>query len=313
VVRRAAPGGRCQGLDSADMAEFEVRPMREADLDAVLETTNDAFGAVIESLFGHRPEMPIFPPRMVTYRIALDPAGCDVAVAGGRVVGANFSLLRGTVGWFGPLAVLPAAQGGGIAQELVKACLRSMFGRGARLVGLETFANSPQHLHLYQKLGFRPSWTGIAYSKEIQAHAMPPAVVVDGHVPALDYVFRGFDAGKDASATRSSKAGVTLTSGQGFAVCHPESTRWTDPTTAYVPLVAALDRPTFERLVLAAEAVAAHHGKTSVATQVPGSAWPTQEALLALGYRPGGASLRMKRGDRPDYDAGAIYYCDDWH
>jgi predicted N-acetyltransferase YhbS len=293
--------------------DVEVRAMQEADLSAVLEITNAAFRELVERTSGLKIEGPLFAANLGRYRLTLDPDGCHVALTDGEIVGANFSVLRGTLGWFGPLAVRPQAQGRGIAQRLVTECLRSADRRGARLMGLETLASSPQHIHLYQKLGFRPSWTGIAYRGEVGDARMPAEVRLDADAPALDYLYRGYDATRDALATRSTKVGVTLRAGGGFAVCHLTGTLWADPEIAYVPLIAAPERETFDALVRAIEAVSRDHGKTHVVTQVPGSAWATQEALLEHGYKPGGAALRMKRGERPDYDSGSFFYCDDWH
>jgi GNAT superfamily N-acetyltransferase len=287
--------------------------MRDADLDAVLKITNAAFGELIERTTGQKPEGPRFSPILGRYRLGLDPPGCHVAVSGEEVVGANFSVLRGTLGWFGPLAVRPDAQGHGIAQRLVTECLRSADRRGVRLMGLETMANSPQHIHLYQKLGFRPSWTGISYRGNVRDEQIPRGVEVDGAIPKMDYVYPGYDATKDARSTRSTKAGVTLKCDDGFAVCHLTNTLWADTASAYVPLIAAPDRETFDSLVRAVEAVARDRGKSHVLTQVPGSSWHTQRALLEHGYQPGVAALRMKRGEGADYDAGPFYYCDDWH
>lgn len=287
--------------------------MRVADLDAVLEITNAAFGDLILRTSGRKPAGPMFGDMLGRYRLSLDPPGCHVAVTGNDVVGANFSVLRGTLGWFGPLAVRPDSQGHGIAQRLVTACLRSAEKRRVRLMGLETMANSPQHIHLYQKLGFRPSWTGVSYHGDVPDEPMPRDVEINTAAPKLDYLYPGFDATKDARATRTVKAGVTLKSGDGFAVCHLVNTLWADATIAYVPLVIARDRRTFDKLMRAVEAVSRDHGKARIVTQVPGSSWATQEALLERGYKPGGASLRMKRGKRADYDAGSFYYCDDWH
>jgi predicted N-acetyltransferase YhbS len=97
--------------------------MREADLHAVLEITNEAFRGLVERNTGRRPEGPLFASVLARYRLELDPLGCHVAVGGDELVGANFSVLRGTLGWFGPLAVRPEAQGHGIAQRLVTECL----------------------------------------------------------------------------------------------------------------------------------------------------------------------------------------------
>jgi ribosomal protein S18 acetylase RimI-like enzyme len=293
--------------------QIAVRTMREADLDAVLKITNDAFRGLVQSNTGRRPEGPLFASSLGRYRLEVDPRGCHVALSGDEVVGANFSVLRGTLGWFGPLAVRPDVQGHGIAQRLVMECLRSAEERGVRLMGLETLANSAQHVHLYLKLGFRPSWTGISFRGEVRDGQIPRDVDVDGAIPKLGYLYPGYDATNDARAARAAKVGVTLTYGDGLAICHYINTLWTDTSIVYVPLVVAPDRKIFDALVRAVEAVAREHGKTHVVTQVPGSSWATQEALLEHGYETGGAALRMKRGENLDYDAGSIYYCDDWH
>ncbi len=293
--------------------EIDVRPMRSADLGAVLDITNVAFAELIERDSGHRPDGPLFAEGLGRYRLELDSPGCHVAVTKGEVVGANFSVLRGSVGWFGPLAVRPDAQGRGIAQRLVSECIRSAEQRGARLIGLETLANSPQHIHLYMKLGFQPSWTGIAYRREVTDAKMPLGVDVDVASPKLEYVYPGFDASKDIEATRVNKVGVTLRLRDGLSICHTTSTLWADESVVYLPLVVAPDRDTFETLIGAVEAVAYEHNKKLIVTQVPGSSWHTQQALLERGYKPGGAALRMKRGEHADYDAGPFYCCDDWH
>src|SRR5438445_757104 len=294
-------------------SDVHIRPMLEADLDAVLEITNSAFRELVERTTGRRPEGPMFASGLGRYRLSLDPLGCHVAVRGDEVVGANFSVLRGTLGWFGPLAVRPDAQGLGIAQLLVQEFFRSAGERGATLMGLETMANSPQHVHLYMKLGFRPSWTGISFRREARAAKLPSGVEVDGAANELSYIYPGYDAANDVRATRSAKTGVSLRFGDGLAVCHTVSTLWADPTIAYVPLIAAPDRETFDVLVRAVEAVAREHGKMRVVTQVPGSSVATQQALLEHGYDTGGAALRMKQGEALDYDAGPFFYCDDWH
>ena len=36
------------------------------------------------------------------------------------------------------------------------------------------------------------------------------------------------------------------------------------------------------------------------------------DALTARGYRAGGAMIRMKCGENPDYDRTGTYYCDNW-
>jgi ribosomal protein S18 acetylase RimI-like enzyme len=304
-----------------------IRPMVTADLGAVGPVTNTAFG----TLRGD-PDSVRFPPLLFETRLAADPAGCFVAASHndpGQLTGALFSVARGGLGWFGPLAVSPTAQRGGVGRELTAACVESWRARGVRLMGLETFADSPQHVHMYSKLGFRPAWTGVSFSRPLGATTMPAGVRVEetlgdaagggipgsaqagGQLPDLSYLYPGLDVSGEAGATLSCAAGVVLTTGDGVALCHLKPT-FQAPQTGYLPFLAARSRESFERLLAAAEHLSREAGCTSVFTRTPGSSWATMDALVARGYRAGGAMLRMKRGEDLDYDRTGTYYCDNW-
>src|SRR5438105_3982390 len=120
----------------------EIRSMREEDLDQVAEVSDQAFIAVIAKLYGQRLERPFFPLAGLALRLWTDPDGCLVFAERGQVVGALFSVARGTVGWFGPVAVASIAQGQGAGQALVAECLRRWSKRRVRMLGLETFPSS---------------------------------------------------------------------------------------------------------------------------------------------------------------------------
>jgi ribosomal protein S18 acetylase RimI-like enzyme len=313
-----------------------IRPMTTADLGAVGSVTNTAFG----TLRGD-PDSVRFPSLLFETRLAADPAGCFVAASHddpGQLTGALFSVARGGLGWFGPLAVSPGAQRSGIGRELTAACVESWQARGVRLMGLETFADSPLHVHMYSKLGFRPAWTGVSFSRPLGLTAMPAGVQVDetpdgaagggipgnaragqtpggprsgGRLPGLSYLYPGLDVSGEASATLSCAAGVVLTTGDGVALCHLKPT-FQAPQTGYLPFLAAQSRESFERLLAAAEHLSREAGCTSLFTRTPGSSWATMDALVGRGYRAGGAMLRMKRGEDLDYDRTGTYYCDNW-
>jgi ribosomal protein S18 acetylase RimI-like enzyme len=60
----------------------------------------------------------------------------------------------GSIGFFGPLTVLPDLQERGIARALLARTMEQFDTWGTRQVGLFTFAQSPKHIALYQKHGF---------------------------------------------------------------------------------------------------------------------------------------------------------------
>jgi hypothetical protein len=205
-------------------------------------------------------------------------------------------------------------------------------------MGLETFADSPLHVHMYSKLGFRPAWTGVSFSRPLGATTMPTGVEVTGMpgnaqadgmpgnpqggggpgsaqgggwLPDLSYLYPGLDVSGEAEATLSCAAGVVLTTGDGVALCHLKPT-FQAAQAGYLPFLAARSRESFELLVAAAEHLSREAGCNSLFTRTPGSSWATMDALIARGYRAGGAMLRMKCGEDLDYDRTDTYYCDNW-
>jgi GNAT superfamily N-acetyltransferase len=294
----------------------DVRPLTHADLDWVPALADGAFCRVSEALYGRPRTPPMFPPHMFPYRLAVDPNGCYAAFDGGRPVGVLFSVARGPLAWVGPIAVAPDAEGRGVGQALTSACLEGWAGRGVRLAGLETFPSSPKHLHLYAKLGFRPGWTGLGVRKEWSpppvADQWPDGVAVSGDPPPLDFVYPGLDLRAEAETTRRQEIGELLVTDGGCALCHVRSTFHPRPGNTFVPFVAARDAAAFNRLLQAVECLAARAGCHAVSLRLPGSCWRAYRHLAERGYRDMGAMLRMKRGERPDYDHADLLYCDNW-
>ena len=103
----------------------------------------------------------------VRTRYLADPAGSFAAEVDGDLVGTNFAVNWGSVGFFGPLSVHPNFWSRGIAQRLVEAALEVFARWGTRHVGLFTFAHSPQHLMLYQKFGFWPRFLTLIMAKPV--------------------------------------------------------------------------------------------------------------------------------------------------
>ena len=98
------------------MSASVVRAMTSGDLPGVASVTNAAFGALDVPAGGAGPAGRAIRALFFAVRFAADPRGCFVAVREqdrGRVAGALISVARGTLGWFGPLAVHPHAQRSG--------------------------------------------------------------------------------------------------------------------------------------------------------------------------------------------------------
>jgi predicted N-acetyltransferase YhbS len=297
---------------------LELRTLRAADLGEVAELADKAFIEVIAKLSGQRLERPFFPPAGLALRLAADPEGCLVASDDGALVGALFSAARGTLAWFGPLAVASDQQGKGVGQALVAECLARWSPRGVRLMGLETFANSGFHLHLYAKLGFRPAWVGFQVKKLLdarvagrQAEPAPPLQHPEVPLPDLGYLYPGFDPTGEVRAILKRKAGRVFATDRSLAIVLLADAFHVTAADAFVPLLVAPNQEAFLSLVAACEEGARQAGKTSLAIRLSGSSWGAFQALVERGYRAGSAALRMKAGENLEYDRDA-WYCDDW-
>jgi len=284
--------------------------MNATDLAAVRVTSNAAFGA----LFGLPPDAPVFGELLFSSRFEADPAGCFVAVGAdnpSNVVGALLSVARGPLAWFGPVAVDPGAQQGGIGAALVDACIASWRERGVRTMGLETIADSPHHVRFYSRFGFRPSWTGVAFEAPLRPTSMPGGIEIGGALPSLDFLYPGINLAGEAAATVRLGCGKVLSTHDGLAICHTEPT-FQHPGVGFVPFLAAASRESFDRLLGAAEHLCHGRGLESMLVRVPGSSWGTMVALRERGYQAGRVMVRMKVGALLDYDRAGLLYLDNW-
>lgn len=292
--------------------------MEVADLEEVARVADGAFIGVIAGLSGQRLTRPFFPPRGLALRLATDPAGCLVAFEAGRLLGALFSVRRGSLAWFGPVAVDAPVQGRGVGQALVEECHRLWSASGVRLRGLETFSQSPAHVHLYSRLGYRPGWVGVHLKRDLGPGPAPEPVAPAPPLqhptlplPDLAFLYPGFDPAREVKATIERGAGRVFASDDGLAILHLRDALHVRDEEAFIPFLAAGGRESFLSLVEACEEAARADGRRWIGTRLPGTALGAYDSLLERGYRPGGTMLRMKAGAGLDYDRDA-WYCDDW-
>jgi GNAT superfamily N-acetyltransferase len=312
----ARPGGgptRARAEEAA-VVTSAVRAMTSDDLPQVASVTETAFAALHRREDRAAPAAAAIPALLIRTRLTADPAGCFVAVSQqdpGRITGALLSVARGTLGWFGPLAVHPQAQRCGAGRRLVAACVDSWRRRGVCLMGLATFPGSEFHRNFYRQAGFRQSCGSIGFRTHLATTSMPDGIQVGGQVPDLGFLYPGLDVSGEAAAARACGAGLALTAADGMAIVHLEPTVQ-PPGMGYVPFLAAATRTTFDNLLGAAEHLSRERGRTVLFTRASSSSWPTIDALTERGYQPLGLMTRMKVGENPSYDHTACYYLDSW-
>ena len=312
-------------------ADVLIRPLRVEDLPAADAIRRLAFGT-----FLGLPDPMSFEgdASSVRTRYLADPTGCFAAELDGELVGTNFAVDWGSVGFFGPLTIHPDHWGRGIAQRLVEVVLEGFTRRGTRHVGLFTFAHSPKHLALYQKFGFWPRFTTAIMAKPVgpvvrgadwsayselagrTAAGMPGGLPRPGQRRAP-----GLDLGREITATAQHRFGETVLLWDGgtltgFAVCHCGPDTEAGSGRCYVKFGAARPGPagerSFVRLLTACEALAGARGLTRLAAGVNTARREAYCQMLGFGFRTDVQGVAMDRPDEAGYNRPGAYVIDDW-
>jgi GNAT superfamily N-acetyltransferase len=313
---------------AAERADVVVRELRESDLpsaDTILRSAFDTFTGVT-SLFGDRD--------YVYSRWHADPAASLAAEQDGRLLGTNFVTRWGTVGFFGPLSVLPERWEQGIASHLMEATVALFDHWGTAHAGLFTFAHSPKHHGLYQKFGFWPRFlTPVMTKTPVVRRPLPHAIRYTGLPPAerpraLDAcreltarACEGLDLEREIHAVETQGLGEVLllddSSGlAGMAICHLGAGTEAGGRGCYVKF--GLVRPghgaemRFSALLDLCEALAADKGADHVELGVNTGRREAYAAVTARGYRAGLVGVTMHRDYDQGYSRPGIWLIDDW-
>ncbi|MCE3277153.1 MAG: acetyltransferase, N-acetylglutamate synthase [Propionibacteriaceae bacterium] len=308
-----------------------IRPLRADDLPAADAIRRLAFGTFLGLPDPMSFEGDASPVRT---RYLVDPTGCFAAELDGQLVGTNFAVDWGSVGFFGPLTVHPDHWGRGIAQHLVEAALEAFTRRGTRHVGLFTFAHSPKHLALYQKFGFWPRFTTAIMTKAVgpvdpgtdwSAYSDLPAgrqrACLEDCRDLAGSVHPGLDLGREITATAQYRFGETvlLRDGDnlvGFAVCHCGPDTEAGSGRCYVKFGAARPGPdgerSFAQLLTACEALAGARRLARLAAGVNTARREAYCQMLGFGFRADVQGVAMDRPDEAGYNRPGTYVIDDW-
>jgi GNAT superfamily N-acetyltransferase len=308
-----------------------VAPLREEDLPEAARIIRVAFGTFLgapdpENFWTDR-----------DYAFGRHSAGHVAsfgATLNGKFVGSNFAVNWGSVGFFGPLTVLPDLQERGIARALLARTMEQFDAWGNRHVGLFTFAQSAKHVALYQKYGFYArfltaimsgparraqapgGWTRFStLTKEQQEEALRSCR------EATDSIYPGLDLTAEIRNTHAQGLGDTvLVEGTGgiatFAVCHYGSKTEAGAGMCFIKFGAVRDRAASEqyflRLIEACEALAAEIGMPNVLAGMNMGRHEAYRLLVARAYRAEIQGVAMHRGSDLGYCRPGAYVIDDW-
>ena len=142
------------GLDqmNSEISRVLIRPLTRDDLPEARRIFCAAFGTFLGA---SDPENFWADRDYVNGRFGAEHVASFAAELDGELVGSNFAIRWGSLGFFGPNTMRPERQGRSGGKALVEAVSNQFEDWGVRHAGLCTFPQSPLHLALYGKFGFR--------------------------------------------------------------------------------------------------------------------------------------------------------------
>lgn len=262
-----------------------------------------------------------------------DPGSVFAAQLEGKLVGSNFVVRWGSLGFFGPLTVRPDLWDRGIGHKLMDATTALFASWGVTHAGLFTFAHSPKHLAFYQKHGFWPRFLTEIMSKPVapgknsfswqrfsQLPAERKADMLNQCREMTGLIYDGLDVGNEIRSVEAQKLGDTVLLGdsrlEGLAVCHLGAGSEAGSGRCYVKFAAvrpgAAAGKNFGRLLAACEALAAAAGAEKLVAGVNLARHRAYRAMLNLGFKTDFSGVAMERDNKPGYNRPGVYLIDDW-
>ena len=252
----------------------------------------------------------------------------------GKLAGSNFATRWGSVGFFGPNTVRPTAQGEGCGKALVEAVSNQFEEWGVSHAGLCTFPQSPLHIALYGKFGFRARFlTSIMVAPAKSTGGPGPwsrySELAEGERPAVEAACReltemlygGLDLGAEMRTVAARDLGDTLLLWEGasqlagFAVCHWGSASEAGEGCCFVKFGAvrpgARDAERFSALLDGCASLAAAIGMPNL---LAGISLGREEAYLQMVARDFRAAINVVTMHRPNeaaYSRPGFYVLDD--
>ena len=158
-----------------------LRPMIAGDIPVAQAIGKTAWSHVASEDIGRPVEYPTRPAKIIRASIEEEPQGCFVATLDDEPVGTAYSHVWGSVGWIGPVEVLPQHQGCGIGKKLMESCHDHLNSRGCRVFGVETMSDNERNKKFYTGLGYRPIGVTVLAEKKLR-----PATYFVGCVKELN-------------------------------------------------------------------------------------------------------------------------------
>ena len=308
-----------------------IRPLTRADLSQARRICCTAFGTFLgapdpENFWGDRD--------YVYGRFGAEHVASFAAELDGELVGSNFATRWGSVGFFGPITMRPERQGLGIGKALVEAVSNQFEDWGVSHAGLCTFPQSPLHVALYGKFGFRARFLTAIMAVPARPAGDAGAWSRYGGLPQGDRgaveaacreltvtLYDGLDLSAEIRTVAARGLGDTLLLWEGasrlagFAVCHWGPASEAGQGCCFVKFGAvrpgAGDAARFAALLEGCGSLAAAAGMPTLLAGVNLAREEAYLQMVARGFRAEIQVVTMHRPNEGAYSRPGLYVLDD--
>ncbi|HEY6283063.1 MAG TPA: hypothetical protein VIW22_03975, partial [Nitrososphaerales archaeon] len=196
-----------------------------------------------------------------------------------------------------------------------------------------TFPNSPKHLGLYAKFGFRARMLTPIAGKEVRGSndansfktlrglaAKEKAGSIKELRELTEDIYPGLDLTDEIVAVDELGLGDVVMPAdgteEGFAVCHAGPNTEGGTGTCYVKFAAARPgasaRTRFRNLLRSVEGYASKRRLNTIEAGVNLARKGAYEELIAAGFRSDFSGVAMQRPDEPGFNRPDVFALDDW-
>ncbi|MGQ3684369.1 MAG: GNAT family N-acetyltransferase [Candidatus Loosdrechtia sp.] len=308
-----------------------IRPLQEQDISEADRVYRLAFGSFIglpdPAQFGGDTDC-------IRTRWLTDKEAAFVAEQDGVIVGSNFAVNWGSVGYLGPLTVLPDLWGQHIGHRLIEPVMRLFSVWAIQHAGLVTFAYSPKHIELYQKFGFWPRFlSAIMYKKvnrprrilsftrysEISEREKSDGIIACREL--TNSIYEGLNVEREIRSVSLQNLGDTILLWDGIqltgmAVCHCGQGTEAGSDICYVKFGAVCPslqaEQYFGNLLDACETLAWERRLLRLVAGVGLGREYAYKCMRSRGFQIDRLGVTMHLPNEPYYDRPDVYLIDDW-
>ncbi|MDD1772337.1 MAG: GNAT family N-acetyltransferase [Methanomassiliicoccales archaeon] len=279
-----------------------VRPLRPEDIHRAQALMAETWSDLLKEQTGLEMQYPVRPARWYEARISHEPSGTLCLEEGGEIIGTGFCLSCGSIGWIGPMEIIPGHQGRKQGKLLLQALEKHLDSVGCTTIGLETMKDIVRNISFYVGNGYRVEQDVLYLEKtEVRANDVSDQDFGKADMSEIrrlaDTVISGYDPSKEFTMYESTGTGVTF-HGEGVAaLLVPDIIPGSGKAYLRTLLTEGSERSNEAiELVKSAENEALRHGASSIFTIMPAKS-ELLHPLLRGGYRPKGVDIRMMKGE----------------